>query len=124
MMDWLQKWPAGWTMPVYHGTDEYSAQSIVANGLDQPAWETAAGGAGPDPKGFSVTDSIDDARDWARWRALERLGDADRGVILQADANALPLSTGRPGHWTDPAERFIRPDDFPNVGPGVFQVAP
>jgi hypothetical protein len=111
-------------MPVYHGTDEDSAQSIVANGLDQQAWETAAGGAGPDPKGFSVTDNLEVACDWARYRALERLGDPDRGVVLEADPSKLPLSTGQPGLWTDPGERFIRPEDFPQVGPGVFQPAP
>jgi hypothetical protein len=111
-------------MPVYHGTDEHSARSIVANGLEQQAWETAAGGAGPDPKGFSVTDSLEAARDWAHWRALERLGNADRGVILEADPSLLPLSPGQPGQWTDPGERFIRPEDFPKVGPGAFQPAP
>jgi hypothetical protein len=111
-------------MPVFHGTDEVSAQSILANGLDQQAWETAAGGAGPDPKGFSVTDKLEDARDWAHWRALERLGSADRGVVLEADPNLLPLTTGRPGQWADPGERFIRPEDFAKVGPQVFQVVP
>jgi hypothetical protein len=84
-------------MPVYHGTDADSAQSIVANGLNQLAWETAAGGAGPDPKGFSVTDRLETARDWAHWRALERLGSADRGVVLEADPNDLPLVAGQPG---------------------------
>ena len=107
-------------MPVFHGTDEVSAQNILANGLDQQAWETAAGGAGPDPKGFSVTDSLEDARDWACWRALERLGNPERGVILEADPNDLPLATGQPGQWADPGERFIRPEDFTNVGPRVF----
>ena|SRR5438034_265782 len=111
-------------MPVYHGTDEVSAQSIVAGGLDQVAREKAAGGAGSDPKGFSVTDRLDDARDWAHWRALERLGNADRGIVLEADPNALPLTAGQPGQWADPGERFIRPEDFPLVGPGVFQAAP
>lgn len=111
-------------MPVYHGTDEDSARSIVAIGLNQQAWETAAGGAGPDPKGFSVTDSLAIARDWARWRALERQGDADQGVVLEAEPSDLPLSTGQAGQWTDPGERFIRPEDFAVVGPGVFQVAP
>jgi hypothetical protein len=111
-------------MPVFHGTDEVSAQSIVANGLDQQAWETAAGGPGPDPKGFSVTDRLDDARDWAHWRALERLGYADRGVVLEADPTDLPLATGQPGHWADPGERFIRPEDFAKVGRGIFQASP
>ncbi len=62
-------------MPVYHGTDEDSAQSIVVQGLDQQAWQTAAGGAGPDPKGFSVTVSLQDARrlgrGGVRWNAWE-----------------------------------------------------
>src|ERR1700680_4399700 len=111
-------------MPVFHGTDEVSAQSILANGLDQQAWETAAGGAGPDPKGFSVTDRLEDARDWARWRALDRLGSADRGVVLEADPNDLPLRAGQPGQWADPGERFIRPEDFGKVGPQVFQAVP
>src|SRR5580658_8532028 len=103
-------------MPVYHGTDENSGQSIVANGLDPDAWETAAGGAGPDPKGFSVTDNLDDARDWARWRALERIGDADRGVVLEANPDDLPLSTGQSGEWTDRGERFVPPEEFGKVG--------
>jgi len=111
-------------MPVYHGTDEDSAQGIVTYGLDQQAWENAAGGAGPDPKGFSVTDSLEDARDWARWRALERLGSPNRGVVLAADPNALPLSVGQPGQWADPGERFVRLQDFPQVGPRVFQRVP
>jgi hypothetical protein len=107
-------------MPVYHGTDEVSAHDILTKGLDQLAWETAAGGAGPDPKGFSVTDLLEVARDWAAWRALERLGDATRGTVLEADPNDLPLATGQPGQWT---ERFIRPEDFPLVGP-VFHAVP
>lgn len=111
-------------MPVFHGTDEVSAQHILAHGLDQQAWETAAGGVGPDPKGFSVTDRLEYARDWARWRALERLGDADRGTVLEADPDHLPLATGQPGQWADPGERFIRPEDFTKVGPGTFQAAP
>ena len=111
-------------MPVFHGTDEVSAQSILVNGLDQQSWETAAGGAGPDPKGFSVTDILEDARDWAHWRALERLGDADRGVVLEADPNDLPLAVGQPGLWTDSGERFIRPEDFSRVGPLLFQAVP
>ncbi len=111
-------------MPGYHGTDEYSGQSIVINGLDRDAWETAAGGPGPDPKGLSVTDHLDMARDWARWRALERLGDADRGMVLEANPDELPLSMGRPGEWTDPGERFVRPEDFEKVGPGAFQPVP
>jgi hypothetical protein len=111
-------------MPVFHGTDEVSAQNIVANGLDQQAWETAAGGAGPDPKGFSVADRLEVAQDWARWRALERLGNADRGVVLEADPDLLPLATGHSGQWADPGERFIRPEDFAKVGPGIFQAVP
>jgi len=111
-------------MPVFHGTDEVSAANILVNGLDQLSWESAAAGAGADPKGFSVTDSLQVARDWAHWRALERLGDADRGVVLEAHPNNLPLAQGQPGHWTDPGERFIRPEDFARVGPLLFQAVP
>jgi hypothetical protein len=109
-------------MPVYHGTDEVSANGILSYGLDQLAWEAAASGAGPDPKGFSVTDSLEVAQDWARWRALDRLGDPERGVVFQADPNDLPLAAGQPGKWVDPGERFIRTEDFPLVGPSLFQV--
>ena len=101
-----------------------SAQSILADGLAPRAWRTAAGGAGPDPKGFSVTDRPEDAREWASWRALERLGDAALGTVLVADSSDLPLVRGQPGQWADPAERFIRPEDFAKVGPGKFRQAP
>jgi hypothetical protein len=111
-------------MPVFHGTDEVSAQDILTNGLEQQSWETAAGRAGPDPKGFSVTDRLGDARDWARWRALEHLGNPDRGMVLEADPDDLPLATGQPGQWADPGERFIRPEDFTMVGPHVFKAVP
>ncbi len=111
-------------MPVYHGTDQISAHDILAHGLDQSAWEAAAGGAGPDPKGFSVTDRLEDARDWARWRALDRLGNPDQGVVLQADPADLPLAAVQPGQWADPGERFIRPEDFARVRPGIFQALP
>src|SRR5439155_20469005 len=106
---------------VYHGTDAHSAKSIAESGLDPSAWEAAAGGAGPDPKGFSVTDDLKDAENWAKWRALERLGPDGEGVVLEADPNRLPLQPGRIGEWTDPGERFIRPQDFAKVGPGVFK---
>jgi hypothetical protein len=108
---------------VYHGTDEDSARSIVRDGLDPQAWEKAAGPAGPDFKGFSVTDNFKDADDWARWRALERLGSEAKGVVLEADAEQLPLRPGAPGEWTDPGQRFIRPEGFSRVGPGVFKPA-
>jgi hypothetical protein len=106
---------------VYHGTDEHSARSISEGGLDPKAWEQAAGGAGPDFKGFSVTDNFKDAEDWAKWRAWERLGPEGKGVVLEADPAQLPLRPGLAGEWVDPGERFIRPEDFPAVGPGVFQ---
>lgn len=108
-------------MPVYHGTDENSARNIVQDGLDPRAWEEAAGGAGPDFKGFCVTDNLRHAEDWAKWRALERLGPDGKGVILEADPDQLPLQLGQAGEWADPGERFIRPEDFAAVGPGVFK---
>ncbi len=111
-------------MLVFHGTDEVSAQSIMADGLDPRAWRAAAGGAGPDPKGFSVTDRLEDASEWASWRALERLGDAARGTVLVADSTDLPLVSGQPGQWADPGERFIQPVDFVKVGPGKLRQAP
>src|SRR5438445_6252297 len=89
-------------MPVYHGTDQDSAQNIMLNGLDQQAWEIAAGGAGPDPKGFSVTDNLEHARDWARWRALDRLGSPDRG--------SRPSGGSRcPAAFHRPAGAMVRP---------------
>jgi hypothetical protein len=111
-------------MPVYHGPDEVSARSIVTLGLDKEAWRAAAAGAGPDIKGLSVTNDLETARTWAAWRAWERLGDVNRGVVLQADPNDLPLHAGQPGQWTDPNERFIPPEDFPLVGPFVFHAVP
>jgi hypothetical protein len=111
-------------MLVFHGRDDASALSIIADGLDQRAWRTAAGGAGPDPKGFSVTERLEDAREWASWRALARLGDAARGTVLVADSTDLPLASGQPGQWADPGEWFIRPKDFVKVGPRKFSQAP
>ena len=102
---------------VYHGTDDASAGSINGKGLNKADWEDAAGGAGTDPKGFSVTTDRDTAQAWAEVRAAERGG---KPVVLEADPDALPLRPGRPGEWADPDELFIDPDDFPSVGPGTF----
>jgi hypothetical protein len=102
---------------VYHGTDSNSAASITQHGLNQSDWRAAAGGAGPDPKGFSVTTDRATAEAWAKQRAAERGGDP---VVLQADRASLPLRAGSPGAWADPDEFFIAPKDFSKVGPGVF----
>jgi hypothetical protein len=112
--------PANLPEKVYHGTDARSAASIRQIGLDEPAWKAAAGGFGPDFKGFSVTTNKSTAEDWARTRATER-GDPSGGMVLEADANQLPLRTGGAGQWTDPGEFFIALVDFPKVGPGVFR---
>jgi hypothetical protein len=103
---------------VYHGTDSNSAASITQKGLNQSDWRAAAGGAGPDPKGFSVTTDRATAQAWARQRAAERGGDP---VVLKADRASLPLQAGSPGAWADPDEFFIAPRDFCKVGPGVFE---
>jgi hypothetical protein len=101
----------------YHGTDSNSAASIEQKGLNQSDWRAAAGGAGPDPKGFSVTTDRATAEAWAKQRAAERGGDP---VVLQAERASLPLQGGRPGAWADPDEFFVAPKDFSRVGPGVF----
>lgn len=111
--------PANPPEKVYHGTDAASAASIEQGGLDQNAWYAAAGASGPDPKGFSVSANRLIAEDWAAFRAGERR--SAEGVILEAAAGSLSLQTGSPGQWTDPNEFFIRPEDFPQVGPGVFR---
>jgi hypothetical protein len=103
---------------VYHGTDAASAENIMRDGLDNEAWRAAAGGAGPDAKGFSVTSDRGAAESWAMIRAGER--GSPKGIILEADASQLPLRPGQPGEWTDPNEEFIRPEDFAQVGPGTF----
>jgi hypothetical protein len=106
------------TGTVYHGTDATSAENLARDGLNRRAWESAAGGAGPDHKGFSVTTDRATAEDWARIRAGER--GTSKGVVVEAEAGRLPLRPGQPGEWTDPNEWFIQPEDFPQVGPGVF----
>jgi hypothetical protein len=42
-------------------------------------------------------------------------------MVLEADPDRLPLHPGLPGEWTDPGERFLRPEDFSKVGPGTFK---
>lgn len=105
---------------VYHGTDEASAVDITTRGLDRNAWRQAAGGAGVDPKGFSMTTDRAVAQAWAKFRAAERGG---RPVVLQAPA-ALPLRQGTGDDLADPDELFIAPRDFPLVGPGVLTPSP
>jgi hypothetical protein len=75
--------------------------------------------AGVDEKGFSVTRDRGVAELWASFRAAQRGGSAN-GIVLEASAGSLPLNQGQPGAWADPDEYFIRPEDFPQVGPGVF----
>jgi hypothetical protein len=106
---------------VYHGTDEASAASIISQGLSRNAWRQAAGGAGVDPKGFSVTTDKAVAEAWAMVRAAERGG---RPVVLEAPADQLPLQPGSLTDLADPGEFFIAPRDFPQVGPNVFQESP
>ena len=105
---------------VYHGTDEQSGISIRQGGLDEAEWRVAGGSAGVDEKGFSVTTDRSIAVIWARFRAVQRGGDAE-GLVLEADTSGLPLQQGGTGQWTDPAELFIAPEDFAVVGPGIFQ---
>lgn len=112
------------TLPVhivYHGTDEASAASIISHGLDMNAWQLAAGGPGVDPKGFSVTTDKAVAEMWANARAIERGG---RPVVLEAPAGQLPLRKGSLTDLADPDEFFVAPQDFPQVGPGVFRESP
>ena len=109
------------TLPqkVYHGTDADSGQKTRGRGLNEADWRAAAGPAGVDEKGFSVTTDRAVAEAWARVRAAER-GGPPEGAVLEADAAALPLRQGAAGQWADPDEYFIAPEDFPAVGPGVF----
>src|SRR5438067_1106243 len=101
---------------VYHGTDAESAKSIRQIGLNDKARNAAGGGCGVDEKGFSVTTNRQTAVDWAKTRATER-GGPPEGVVLEADASALPLQSGSPGEWADADEYFIYPEDFGQVGP-------
>jgi hypothetical protein len=105
---------------VYHGTDVRSGESIKQFGLDEMAWRAAGGPDGVDEKGLSVTSKRAIAELWARDRATDR-GGPSQGIVLEADAENLPLRTGGPGVWTDPHEFFISPEDFGGVGPGVFR---
>jgi hypothetical protein len=105
---------------VYHGTDVDSAESIQRIGLNKEAWRNATDSGGRDDKGFSVTIDRATAKSYAQVRAGQRA--RSKGVVLQADARGLPLRKGRSGEWTDPGEWFIYPEDFPQVGPEVFQV--
>jgi hypothetical protein len=109
------------TLPlrVYHGTDATSGESIRRGGLDRDRWRSAAGTTGVDEKGFSVTTNRATAEGWARHRAGERGGPPD-GSVLEAEADLLPLRPGEPGAWADPEELYIAPEDFKQVGPGVF----
>ncbi len=104
--------------PVYHGTDSKSAADIVNTGLDPNKWRRAAGGAGTDPKGFSVTTDLETAQGWAKIRAAERGG---QPVVIEAKMGDLPLKRGSPGEWTDPNELFIDLGDFGKVGGGIFR---
>ena len=103
---------------LYHGTDEASGKLINKLGLNEKAWKEAAGEAGTDPKGFSLTTDPKKAKEWAEWRAKERGG---KPVVLEANPDDLPLRPGKPGEWTDPDELFIAPEDFDQVGPGVIK---
>ena len=103
--------------PVFHGTDSVSASSISGVGLDADAWKNAAGGAGVDPKGFSVTTNRATAEAWAKVRAAERGGTP---VVLEAPGSSLPLQSGSLDDLADADELFISPDDFFDVGGGIF----
>jgi len=102
---------------VFHGTDSASSRSIHTRGLDVDEARRAAGGAGIDDKGFSVTTNLDDAQAWAKARAMERGG---RPVVLEADAGNLPLRSGDLDNLADPDEFYIDLDDYTGVGSGVF----
>lgn len=104
----------------YHGTDAQSAESICRVGLNRDAWKAIGEHYGVmDDKGFSVTMNREIAEGWAAVRAGER--GTPKGVVLEADAQNLPLQRGGPGEWADPGESFVRPKDFSHVGPGVFR---
>jgi hypothetical protein len=103
---------------VYHGTDGASAASIQRRGLNNPARRKAAGGAGVDDKGFSVTTDLAAAEAWAKLRAAERGGTP---VVLQAPRDQLPLRTPNLASLGDPNELYIDPADFAAVGAGVFE---
>lgn len=106
---------------VYHGTDAASAAGIVGRGLNNRARRKAAGAAGVDDKGFSVTTDRAIAEAWAKARAAER---GSQPVVLQAPSDGLPLRQPDLTNLGDPGELYIAPVDFGTVGPGVFQPAP
>jgi hypothetical protein len=103
---------------VYHGTDSASAADIASRGLNNRARRRAAGAAGVDDKGFSVTTEPAVAEAWARVRSAERGG---QPVVLQAPQAGLPLRLPNLSDRGDPHELFIDPADFGSVGAGVFQ---
>jgi len=98
----------------YHGTDSVSAQSIKEKGLNKAAWEKAADEI--DKKGLSLTQDLTTAQAWADNRALLRGGTP---VVLRADDSLLPKLHTDP-LFADLGEKFIKPKDFPKVGPGIF----
>jgi hypothetical protein len=106
---------------VYHGTDSASAASIVQRGLNKRACRKAAGTAGVDDKGFSVTTDRTIAEAWAQARAAERGG---QPVVLQAPRDVLALRQPDLTNLGDPGESYIDPADFATVGPSVFEPAP
>jgi hypothetical protein len=106
---------------VYHGTDSASAASILRRGLNNRARRKAAGAAGVDDKGFSVTTDRAVAEAWAKARAAER---GRQPVVLSAPRSGLPLRQPDLTNLGDPGELFIDPADFPVVGPAVFQPDP
>jgi hypothetical protein len=103
---------------VYHGTDGASAAHIVARGLSNRARRKAAGGAGVDDKGFSVTTDRAVAEAWARLPAAERGGNP---VVLATPRDRLPLRTPDLASLGDPNELYVDPADFDAVGHGDFQ---
>jgi len=100
----------------YHGTDSSSAQSIMDNGLNRSSWKKA-GGELLDDKGFSLTQDYNTALGFADGRVLTRGG---APVVLQADDSLLPRLHTEPFN-IDIGEKFIKPADFPKVGPGIFK---
>jgi hypothetical protein len=106
---------------VYHGTNSPSATSILQRGLNNRARRKAAGGAGVDDKGFSVTTDRAVAGAWAKARAAERGG---QPVVLQAARERLPVRQPDLTNLGDPGELFIDPADFPSVGPAIFEPVP
>lgn len=84
--------------------------------LSQP--QKAAGGAGTDPKGLSVTTDRSTAEAWAIDSARVRGG---LPVALEANGSSLPIQGGSLVDLADADEFFISPDVFLDVGAGVLQ---